>query len=98
MFEEWGSLQKHKKTRLTGKPLAALNQKIYERDGGCCIICGRPVPEGSKFHHVRQAADKEDTMDNGVLLCYECHQQAHSGAVLLTRSECRKYLEGLYGK
>ena len=92
------SLQKHKPIRLHGKALAQLNTSIYERDGGQCIICGTYVEPGTMFHHVRQAAAKEDSIDNGVLLCYECHQQAHSGAVLLTRSECRKYLEGLYGK
>ena len=50
MFDEWGSLQKHKKKRLTGKPLAALNQKIYDRDGGCCIICGAYIQPGENFH------------------------------------------------
>ena len=99
MFGEWGSLQKHKKTRLTGKSLAALNKKIYDRDGGCCIICGAYIQPGEKFHHVWQAADKEDVEEKGVMLCGKCHHEAHFGEkVKEIREKCKEYLRGLYGE
>lgn len=99
MFEEWGSLQKHKKTRLTGKPLAALNQKIYERDGGCCIICGAPIPEGNKAHHVNFGyGNKQDIEEELVMLCMDCHFKIHNDAKHMKEYDqfVHEYLNKMY--
>ena len=42
---------KTKKVILTGKKQRLLHEEVYQRDGGCCAICGAPVPEGVKAHH-----------------------------------------------
>ena len=44
-------MMKTKKVKLYGEKLRKLNTAIHERDGNCCIICGRYVDPGEKFHH-----------------------------------------------
>lgn len=90
-------IAKQKNTRLHGKALSDLNTAIYDRDGGCCIICGRYVEPGTKFHHVKQASYKTDEIDNGVLLCGDCHYQAHHGDVKRVKEQCQNYLTEIYG-
>lgn len=71
-------IPKHKPLRLKGKPLAELNKKIHDRDGGCCLLCGSPVDDGEKFHHiVFRSHGGEDTEENGATLCVFCHNFAH---------------------
>lgn len=89
-------IAKDKRIRLKDKALAKLNSDIYERDGGVCIICGRFVMPGTKFHHYKQGANKEDIIENGVLLCNECHYQAHFGEVQKYKEKVGKYLNSLY--
>jgi hypothetical protein len=87
--------------RLHGKALRQLCERVYDRDNGHCIICGRVVPEGAKPHHYPQGARKEDKMSHMVLLCYECHQKAHFGTaeqVNGIKQYCKEYLEETYGK
>lgn len=91
------SYTKHKLIRLKGKKLKELNDKIYERDGGFCIICEAIIPEGTKFHHVNQGANKEDIEENGVMLCQYCHHDAHfSDRVKKIRGKCIDYLVSIY--
>ena len=70
---------KTKRIRLKGKKLRELNAAIHERDGHCCIICGRYVDPGEKFHHEPCGAEKSDEIDKGVLLCFDCHKERHFG-------------------
>ena len=91
-------IAKNKRIRLKGKALAKLNSDIYERDGGVCIICGRFVMPGTKFHHEPCGANKSDEIEKGVLLCNDCHYERHHGKRLqLYKNKINKYLEGLYG-
>ena len=91
-------IAKQKNTRLHGKALAALNDAIHERDGHKCIKCGAYVDPGEKFHHER-AGTKSDVIEEGVTLCYSCHQERHFGEKSAEiRDKCRNYLIGLYGK
>lgn len=68
---------KQKIIRLHGKALAALNDLIWILDGGCCVLCGAPVPRGTKFHHIIfKSHGGGDTADNGATLCQtgdNCH-------------------------
>lgn len=90
-------IAKDKRIRLKGKALAKLNSDIYERDGGVCIICGRFVMPGTKFHHEPCGSRKSDEIEKGVLLCGGCHHQRHFGEVKVYRRKVKAYLEGLYG-
>ncbi|WP_087002716.1 HNH endonuclease signature motif containing protein [Gulosibacter sp. 10] len=52
---------------------------LVERDGGCAM-CGLP-PGMTEAHHVRwwHAHDGRTDLDNGVLLCTNCHHRMHEG-------------------
>lgn len=90
---------KTKKVRLKGKKLRELNAAIHERDGHSCIICGRHVDPGEKFHHEPGGADKSDVIEQGVTLCFDCHRERHFGpSGPEIKEKCRAYLAGLYGE
>ncbi|WP_094607749.1 hypothetical protein SPSIL_008890 [Sporomusa silvacetica DSM 10669] len=94
-------LQKRKKVRLTGKPLAKLNNDIHERDDHTCIIdgCGRYVSDKEKFHHEPQGNDKEDRIECGALLCYKHHIERHRGMnSAAIRQQCVDYLQRKYSQ
>lgn len=91
-------IPKNKPVKLHGKALAELNADIHERDGHKCINCGEQVETGEKFHHER-AGTKSDVIEEGVTLCYDCHQERHFGKQSAEiREKCRNYLAKLYGK
>lgn len=91
-------LQKKKRIRLTGEKLRRLNDAIHERDGHCCILCGRYVQPGEKFHHEPGGADKSDVIEQGVTLCMSCHHKRHFGPnSRAIKKRIEKYLSGLYG-
>jgi 5-methylcytosine-specific restriction endonuclease McrA len=49
-------------------------QAIIDRDGNTCQCCGLP---GHEVHHLQWAHDGgDDSPDNLILLCTECHRQA----------------------
>ena len=91
-------MMKTKKVKLYGEKLRKLNTAIHERDGNCCIICGRYVDPGEKFHHEPCGALKSDEISKGVTLCYDCHQERHCGAgSRIVKEQIKEYLQGLYG-
>jgi RNA-directed DNA polymerase len=85
---------KRKIVRLKGKELRELNEAVYERDQHCCVNCTRWVEEGNKFHHVVfKSQGGGDTLDNAVLLCYDCHQKVHSAGGYEITEKLKRYLE-----
>ena len=55
------------------------NNKVKERDGHICQICGEP---GTDAHHILCAGyfkDQYYKLDNGITLCRKCHVLAHRG-------------------
>lgn len=90
-------IAKNKRVRLKGKALSKLNSSIYKRDGGICVICGRFVMPGTKYHHEPCGARKSDEIEKGVVLCNDCHYERHFGKVKEYRRKVEEYLEGLYG-
>lgn len=92
-------LLKQKIIRLKGKALRELNDAIHERDDDRCIVCGAWVDRGVKFHHEHNGI-KSDVMEQGVTLCYPCHQARHSSGEKSKeiKMKCREYLISLYGK
>lgn len=90
---------KHKAIRLKGAALAALNQQVYERDQHCCVNCKRWVEDGHKFHHViYKSQGGGDTLDNAVLLCYDCHQKVHGAGGREITDKLKRYLEWMHGE
>lgn len=62
--------------------------EVLQRANGVCDYCQKPAPfvkdsDGKGFlevHHIKPLADNgDDTIDNAVALCPNCHRQAHHG-------------------
>ncbi|PKM79584.1 MAG: hypothetical protein CVU89_17460 [Firmicutes bacterium HGW-Firmicutes-14] len=62
--------------------------EVLERAKGICEECGNPAPfirtsDGTPYlevHHIIPLSkDGEDTVENGVALCPNCHRKAHFG-------------------
>jgi 5-methylcytosine-specific restriction endonuclease McrA len=71
---------KTKPIRLEGYALKALRTQVWYRDGGKCVDCGTPVAfENGGFRNMHAAhiksrgAGGEDTLDNLVSKCLDCH-------------------------
>jgi hypothetical protein len=49
----------------------------WQRDGGCCILCGKSYADGAVYlHHIDQ--DRSNNIaENFVCLCYKCHRLIH---------------------
>lgn len=85
---------KQKPVRLKGEALRKLNEAVYERDQHRCVNCQRWVEEGNKFHHVVfKSQGGGDTIDNAVLLCYDCHQKVHSAGGRAITDKLKRYVE-----
>jgi hypothetical protein len=94
-------LQKLNLTRLKGKSVSMLNDKIHKRDNYKCIIndCYNSIADGEKFHHEKRNGLKNDVEEEGLLLCYGHHQDRHfSDNSKEIKQQCIRYLKGLYPK
>lgn len=59
----------------------------YERDNGCCVICGARATE---VHHIVFRSQMGlSNLSNLACLCAECHRNAHG----VHAKEIRKYLQ-----
>lgn len=66
--------------RITGRPLRRSRQRIAQRDGYQCRVCGRLSVIFEVDHIVPISVGGSDDDDNKQLLCVECH-------AIKTRSE-----------
>ena len=62
--------------------------EVLERAKGCCQKCNKPAPFNRKangkpyleVHHKKQLANGgEDSVENAIALCPNCHREAHYG-------------------
>lgn len=90
---------KQKKIRLKGKAQQELVEAVYKRDGHCCVVCGRWVEEGHKYHHEpAKGKGGQDIIEHAALLCDDCHYIRHHGANgWKVRESVEKYLNEKYG-
>ena len=50
-----------------------VKKRVYERDGGCCVLCGRPGnPEA---HYISRAHGGLGVEQNVLTLCRKCHRR-----------------------
>ena len=87
--------QKNKLVRLKGKAQLALMALVYERDKHCCVVCGRWVKDGTKYHHEPCGAGrKSDEIGKVALLCDECHyKRHHTEEAMAIKEKVERYLE-----
>lgn len=75
---------RRRKPRLRLNPDAyrKLRMNVLERDGWRCQSCG--TSESLQVHHIRsRSALGDDTAENLVTLCADCHDRLHLGYRLL---------------
>ena len=67
----------HKMTKATSIS-QKVKDKVKARDGGRCIICGRPgIPNA---HYIRRSQGGLGIEENIVTLCPECHHDFDNGS------------------
>ena len=85
----------HKLTRVTAIP-KSVKERVLERDGGKCVLCGRNNGEPNA-HYIGRAHGGKGIEQNILTLCRRCHDAYDNGA---DRKEIRKtlkaYLESKY--
>lgn len=76
----------NKRKREDNKLYAVTRKLAYERDNGCCVICGYPA---AQCHHiVFRSQGGLSELRNLACLCLQCHNQAHG----VFAKEIRKHL------
>lgn len=51
-------------------------QKVWERDGGCCIFCGRAVERTyASAHYIPRSKGGLGDEKNIVTACFDCHRR-----------------------
>ena len=68
----------HKQTKATAIP-TRVKEAVYERDGRCCILCGRNNGE-PVAHVVRRSQGGMGIEQNIVTLCPSCHRAFDEGS------------------
>lgn len=53
--------------------LPAVKRAVHDRDGGCCILCGRPGDPTA--HYISRAQGGLGIEENVVTLCGGCHRR-----------------------
>ena len=68
---------KHPRLRLDTKAYRTLHRKILERDGWRCQACGSM--SGLEVHHMeRRSRRRDDSEENLITLCSNCHRLIHT--------------------
>ena len=68
---------------------------VEERDGGCCIFCGRPGR--GEAHFINRSQGGLGIPENLLTVCRYCHGQMDNGqATKLYRAKAEEYLKSKY--
>ena len=72
--------------------------RVWERDKGCCIICGSPAA-APNAHYIRRSQGGLGIEQNVVTLCTGCHNEFDNGSGKYSeaiKKAVRDYLQGQY--
>lgn len=72
--------------------------RVWERDKGCCIICGSPIA-APNAHYIRRSQGGMGIEQNIVTLCMDCHNEFDNGSGKYSQAikkAVRDYLQGQY--
>ena len=85
-----------------GFPISVADE-VLVRCGRHCCLCGKYVGQKIELHHIKQAADGgEDTADNCIPLCFDCHAEVkaynphHPKGRKFTEKELRGHRDKCY--
>lgn len=86
---------KHKRIKLEGKAKTKLRRDLHKRAKGQCESCGRHLPFyvfdyagepyfdefrcGHTSHIISRGAGGDDSMENCLYECWDCHRGKHNG-------------------
>ena len=75
---------KHTRTKALEIP-KTVKDRVYERDGRCCIYCGSPsgLPEA---HYISRAKSGLGIEENVLTLCRRCHDAFDNGTAMQRQS------------
>ena len=72
-----------------------VREEVEERDGHCCIFCGRPGR--GEAHLLNRSQGGLGIPENIVTVCRSCHSQMDNGqATKLFRTKAEEYLKSKY--
>lgn len=82
----------NKRKRNDNKLYAVTRKQAFERDNGCCVICGSSW--GLQCHHIvfRSQGGLSD-LRNLACLCMQCHNQAHGVFAKETKRKLEAIIE-----
>ena len=85
---------KSKRAKATDIP-KAVKEKVFERDNGCCVFCGRPgLPNA---HYISRAHGGLGIEENILTACPECHRRMDNSTDRKTYLEAAEaYLRRVY--
>lgn len=73
----------------------AVKERVYERDGGRCVLCGKVVDvSNSCCHFISRARLGLGIEENILTLCHLCHTHLDNGEI--GRDQARAYLQSKY--
>lgn len=73
----------------------SVKKKVYERDNGRCIICGRSGAPNA--HYISRAHGGLGIEENIVTLCHECHRDYDQSIQRISLGRMiADYLRGVY--
>ena len=56
----------------------SVNELIYSETDGSCAYCGIKDYRVLNIHHIIEKKPKDNSYDNKILLCYNCHELYHN--------------------
>lgn len=87
-------MSKHRQTKACEFP-PKVKKIIFERDGGCCVLCGKPGMPNA--HFVPRSHGGLGVEQNGLTLCFDCHYEYdHTANRQEIHERLKAYLQGIY--
>ena len=85
----------HKRTKALDIP-PAVKAEVWERDGGCCILCGSP-DAAPNAHYIARSHGGLGIPRNTVTLCQRCHDRYDNSPERRSlREEIKRHLMSVY--
>lgn len=86
---------KHKRSKATDIPQKVKN-KVWERDGMRCIICGNQIAMPNS-HYIPRSSGGLGIEQNVVTMCADCHHEYDNGSMReVYGKEIREHLQKHY--
>jgi len=59
--------------------MAKTDELLFMETDGACAVCGTRDTRALTTHHIDRASPKNESYDNKIVLCHNCHQCHHDG-------------------